>query len=93
MFRRLSVAMNFITGEAHSTELFFAIHLLAEHELVLLHGGELQTSLGREFKSVDAQLQETPDCCLSQAARAGAEEGRPGQGLLADGAVAYAPGG
>src|SRR5207245_8923187 len=87
----LSVAMNLTATEAVSSDLSFAIRLLAERELVLLHGGELQPCLGRKFKSVDAQLHKTADCCLSQSAWAGAEEGWPGQGLLADRVLAYAP--
>ena len=83
--------MIFTTTEAVSSDLFFAIQLLAEGELVLLDGGELQPCLRRKFKSVGAQLHKTADCCLSQSAWAGAEEGRPGQGLLADWLVAYPP--
>jgi len=83
--------MNFTATEAVSSDLSFAIQLLAECELVLLYGSEQQPCLGRKFKSVDAQLHQTADCSLSQSAWAGAEEGRPGQGLLADRVIAYAP--
>ena len=83
--------MNFTTTEAVSSDLSFAIQLLAEGELVLLDGGELQPCLRRKFKSVGAQLHKTADCGLPQSGRAGAEEGQPGQGLLADRVIAYAP--
>jgi hypothetical protein len=67
------------------------IHFSTKCELILLHGSKLQPRLGRKFKSVDAQLHKAADCSLSQAAWAGPEEGRAGQRLLADRAVAYAP--
>ena len=57
MFRHLMVAMNFIATEAVSSDLSFAIQLLAESELVLLHGVELQARMRRKFEPVGAQLQ------------------------------------
>jgi len=57
--------MNFTATEAVSSDLSFAIQLLAECELILLHGRELQPCLDRKFKSVDAQLDQTADCSLS----------------------------
>ena len=60
------------------------IRLSAKCELILLHSSELQPRLGCKFKSVDAKA---ANCCLSQTAWASAEEGRPGQDLLADRAI------
>jgi hypothetical protein len=79
--------MNVIATEVVSSELSIAIQLLAECELVLLHGGKLQPGLGRKLESVDAQLHKAAECCLSQAARAGPQEGRVGERLLADRAI------
>jgi hypothetical protein len=83
MVRHLSVGMTSTATEVVSSELSLAIHLLAECELVLLHGGELQPGLGRKFKSVDAQLHKAADRCLPETAWAGADESRVGQRLVA----------
>jgi hypothetical protein len=80
--------MNFAATEA-GLEQWSATHLLAECELVLLHGSELKPSLGRKFKAVDVQLHKAPDGCLSQTTRAGTDESRLGQRLLTDRAITY----
>lgn len=56
----------------------------AKGVLIGLHPLELQPGVGTEFEPVDAQLHEIADGRLAEAGRAGREEGRMGQGLLAD---------